>query len=401
MTRARTAVAVVGLAVLSAGCGRSAVSQGAPVTRASVAAAPLHLVERLTGSLAAPLQDPSSASLGGGRVLLLGGLTAADASADSIIVATASGARSLGRLPSARHDTAAVRIGRFVYLFGGGNATSQLDDIVRVDPTSGRSSLIGHLPAPSSDSAAAAVGGTAYVVGGYTGTQWLDTIVAWRPGSAAHVVAHLPSALRYAAVTAVDGKLVIAGGSLENGTASNAVLEYVPATGSVLHLGRLPAPTTHAAAATIGGVAYVIGGRGAIVDSATARVVSVDVAARRVRSAGTLRAARSDLAAVAVGRRILLAGGREAGGTVATLSVLVPAAPHPRVPAVLQGATTTPVQSVNVYAQAGRQASELSSRSRVPPKPACLLSSNVEATGFGTPRSSTGSARLEAIAARL
>ena len=64
----------------------------------------------------------------------------------------------------------------------------------------------------------------------------------------ARVVAHLPQTLRYAAVTAVGNRLVIAGGSLESGTASDAVLEYVPAAGRVSRLGKLPAPTTHAAA---------------------------------------------------------------------------------------------------------------------------------------------------------
>ena len=84
----------------------------------------------------AELQSTSNgaAALDGHRALLLGGLTAADASSDSLIVARASGARLLGRLPSARHDTSAVKIGRFVYLFGGGTATAQLGDIIQVDP---------------------------------------------------------------------------------------------------------------------------------------------------------------------------------------------------------------------------------------------------------------------------
>ena len=359
MTRTSGAVVAVCLLIAAAACGsqRTPTPAAAPLVGGTstasltAAAAAPRLAESVTGSLGSPLQDPSSAELGGGRVLLLGGLTAADTSSDAVIVATAGGARQLGRLPSARHDTSAVRIGRFVYLFGGGTATAQLGDIVQVDPATGSSSLVAHLPALSSDSSAAAIGGTAYIIGGYTGTAWLDTIVAWRPGSTPHVVAHLPSALRYAAVTAVDGGIVIAGGSLENGTASDAVLEYVPATHRVLRLGRLPEPTTHAAAATLGGVAYVIGGRGAIVDTPTSRIVSVDPATRVIRAAGALRVARSDLAAAGIGSRILLAGGHAAGGTVATLSELVPharstaAAVAPRAPAR--------AHVVNVYAHDG------------------------------------------------
>src|SRR5437763_1380695 len=83
-------------------------------------------------------------------------------------------------------------------------------------------------------------------------THRVDTIVAYRPGGSAHVVAHLPQTLRYAAVTAVGNTVVIAGGSLENGTASDRVLAYTPGRG-VRAIGRLPAPTTHAAAASLGG----------------------------------------------------------------------------------------------------------------------------------------------------
>jgi YVTN family beta-propeller protein len=313
---------------------------------------PTRLVEHLTGSLPAPLQDPSVAPLPGGRALLLGGLTASDQSTDEIVVTSVSKARVIGRLPSARHDTAAVALGRFAYVFGGGTASSQLDDIVRVDPASGAATVVAHLPAASSDSTAAALGGTAYVVGGFTGTRWLDTIVAWRPGTRAHVVAHLPATLRYAAVTAVGNRIVIAGGSLENGTASDAVLEYAPGASRVLRLGTLPAPTTHAAAVTLHGVAYVVGGRGAALGSQTARIVAVVVHPRRISPFGSLRSARSDLGAAPAGSRILLAGGAGSAGTQAALSELVPARPRATATAAPQRQTHALVAG-NVYAADG------------------------------------------------
>ena len=139
--------------------------------------------------------------------------------------------------------------------------------------------MVRRLPAPSSDQAAAAIGRTAYIVGGYTGSRWLQTIVAWRPGSAARVVARLPFTVRYAAVTTVGGRLVIAGGSLENGTASSAVLAYRPGR-KVIRIGRLPAPTTHAAAAALGRVAYVIGGAAPPSTQPTGRIVSDRSSAR-------------------------------------------------------------------------------------------------------------------------
>ena len=279
--------------------------------------------ERAGGQLPASAQDAAGASFGN-RAVLLGGLTAADTSSSAIIVADASAGRVVGQLPSARHDTAAVTIGRFVYLFGGGNGVSQLDEIVRVDPRSGQAQVVGRLPAASSDSSAAEIGGTAYIVGGYTGTSWLDTIVAWKPGSTAKVVARLPAPVRYAAVAAAKGQLVIAGGSLENGTASRAVFAYTPSRHRIRRLGNLPAATTHATAASLGSTVFVIGGRGASLGTPTSRIVSIDLVSNRIRSAGALIGPLSDLTAVRLGDRILVAGGSGPAGTVSTIGELVP-----------------------------------------------------------------------------
>jgi YVTN family beta-propeller protein len=234
-----------------------------------------------------------------------------------VSVISRNGERAPGRLPTAVHDAAAAKLGRSVYLFGGGDGARQHDEIVRV----GRG-VIGRLPAPSSDQAAAAIGGTAYIVGGFTGTHWLDTIVAWSPGRGARIVAHLPSPVRYAAVTAAGGKLIVAGGSLPDGVASSRVLEYSPSTGVLRRLGRLPGPTTHAAAAELGGLAYVIGGRGASLDTPTSRIEAIDPRTGRVRAAGHLRQPLSDASAISLGSRILVAGGRTADGTQSSVLAL-------------------------------------------------------------------------------
>jgi DNA-binding beta-propeller fold protein YncE len=326
----RASLLVLAVAI-SAGCSSTHGSAQHSTTSPpppKVAAKPrrsLRLTDVSTGALSAPLQDAAAASAGTDRLVLLGGLDSADTSTDGVRVVASSTDTMRGRLPGALHDAAAVRLGRSAYLFGGGNGVSQLDAILRVDPATGGVTAAGTLPAASSDSAAAPVGGTAYVVGGYTGTRWLDTIVAWRPGAPARVVGHLPTPLRYAAVAAVGGKVVIAGGSTPAGSASRAIYVFDPKTHDVTRFGTLPRPTTHAAAATLGDVTYVIGGRGAATGTPTARIVAVDAASHRVRAAGRLAQARSDLAAVALGGRIVVAGGRAADGTVSTLGELVPA----------------------------------------------------------------------------
>jgi YVTN family beta-propeller protein len=333
------------LALLVAGCGAAQTeatsTRHAVLTSTVVKQQPVTVQERPLGVLTSPVQNAASAPYRGGA-LLAGGLTAADTSTANVVLVAARG--TVSPLPRALHDTTAAALGGSVYLFGGGDGVRQLDAIVRIAP--GAPATVGRLPAPSSDQSGAVVGGAEYVVGGYTGTQWLDTIVRWRPGRAARVVGHLPGALRYAAVAAVAGRIVIAGGSTPAGTASDAVLSFDPATGRVTRIGRLPAPTTHAAAAALGTHVYVIGGRSATVDTPTSTIVAVDPIARKIVPAGTLSSARSDLAAVGVGGRILLAGGRGGLGTVAAISELVPA--H----VTVKAAATVPklLDPHNVYA---------------------------------------------------
>jgi YVTN family beta-propeller protein len=300
------------------------------------------------GTLGSAVQDAAAAPFGGGAVLL-GGLTAADTSRDDIVTVSRAGSRRVGHLPGVVHDAAAVTIGKLSYLFGGGNGPAQIDTIVRVDPRTGAAEAIGHLPSGSSDQTGTAIGGTAYIVGGYTGSRWLDTIVAWKPGGTARVVAHLPSAVRYAAVTAVGDRLVIAGGSLPSGSATDAVYEYVPAAHRIFRIGSLPAPTTHAAAATFGSIAYVVGGRGAVVGTPTDRIVGIDIAKRKVVVAGALRHPLSDLMAVGTARGILVAGGKSTAGTVASIVELQPRGAVRRTAAAVPGVPPL-LDKLNVYA---------------------------------------------------
>ena len=246
---------------------------------------------------------------------------------------------------------------RRLYVFGGGDGVRQLDHILRIDPRSGAVSTVGRLPAASSDASAASIGSTAYVVGGYTGTRWLDTIVAVRPGGSARAVAHLPVGLRYAAVAASGTSLVIAGGSLADGSASRAVYRFDTRSSRVQRIASLPTGTTHAAAASLRGTVFVIGGRGATAGSVTAAIVAIDPGSGRIASGGRLRTARSDLAAVTVGDQIVIAGGGTAHGVTAAVSALRPAAAQ-----TIAAPLATPSASTNVYA--ADRANRLTGRAR-------------------------------------
>ena len=296
-------------------------ARGQPPARpAARARGPFLVGSRAAGSLAAPIQDAAIATVGR-RLLLLGGLDSADTSTADVRRIVGGRARTIGRVPGVFHDGAALRIGSSVYEFGGGDGVRQLAQILRVDPTTGKAVRVGSLPAPSSDHAAAVIAGEAYIVGGYTGRSWLDSIVGWRPGRSARVIARLPTPLRYAAVTAAQGTVVIAGGSLPNGDASRAVYIFDPGKRELRRLGSLPAPTTHAGAATLGNRALVIGGRSAQSDTPTSRIVAIDPASGRIRVAGRLPYPVSDAAASNLGRTVVVAGGR-GRATVAGLTSL-------------------------------------------------------------------------------
>jgi len=180
----------------------------------------------------------------------------------------------------------------------------------------------GQLPRPQSDVAVTTIGATAYIVGGFDGSSPLDTIVAWRPGHAARDVARLPFAVRYAAVAAVGGRLIIAGGTGLDGV-SDAIWSYDPADGSVVQVGALPRAVTHASAVTLDGRIYLVGGRRTATGGQTAAIVEIDPATGLAADVGALPAARSDAAVAVAGGRILVAGGQASDGAPQSTIVAV------------------------------------------------------------------------------
>lgn len=275
-------------------------------------------------SLPAALQDPGVAALGDGRFVLMGGLDAADTSTSAVILGDRQAAHQAATLPNAQHDAQAAALGGRVYLFGGGQFNTY-DHILAFDPASGTVSQAGTLPRPASDVAVAGDGTTAYIVGGFDGTSSLDTILSYRPGAAPVVAGHLPVPLRYAAVAMSGGQLIIAGGSTPSGGASDAVWRFTPSTGRLVQIARLPQPLTHAGAAVLDGFVYLVGGRGANLDSQTTAIWAVNPRTGHIRAAGNLPQPLSDPGVIGLGPAILVAGGRTSAGTQSGVGELVPA----------------------------------------------------------------------------
>ncbi|MFL5848057.1 MAG: beta-propeller fold lactonase family protein [Solirubrobacteraceae bacterium] len=350
-----TAAAPLLAAAIWAGCGggaSSTTSHAPPPAPLPRHAADHRVAVHYAGRLPAPVQLPAVTATGDGGVDVIGGLNSADASVDSVLVVDHRHARPMGHLPTALHDGAAATLGRRAYFFGGGSAAGTSADIVELGR--GKAHTAGRLPRAASDVQAAVVGSTAYVVGGYDGSAPLDSIVAFAPGRPAHVVAHLPLPLRYAAVTSAGGAVIVAGGT-SGATATRGVLRFDPTSGRVRRIGSLPHPVTHAAAVPLGGRVYVIGGRGDNLSSQRSTILSVDPRTGRVAHAGRLPIALSDVGATAVPGAALVVGGRDSQGRVHAgiwrLTQTAARRPSGRDPA--SRAASPAASSSNVYAAAG------------------------------------------------
>jgi hypothetical protein len=242
-----------------------------------------------------------------------GGLSAQDASvADVVRVAPGPPAR-VGSLPVAAHDAGAASLDGRAYAFGGGTASGGLDAITRLDPD-GTATVVGHLPVAMSDTTAATIGPSIDVVGGYS-TVPLRSVLSFRPGRPVRQIATVPHPTRYAAAAGARGRLVVAGGT-DGTVARRDVLELDRGGHTVRLIGHLPRPTAHAAAAALGHTVYVLGGRGEAASDVRAQIYAIDSATGRVRPAGRLPIALSDLQAVARAGRIVVVGGRDAHGVV-------------------------------------------------------------------------------------
>jgi YVTN family beta-propeller protein len=280
-------------------------TQGSPAPSTAPEAAAL-AVRPTDYGLAAPIQR-SVAVWDGGVIYIAGGLDAADTTVGGVFSMDPTSGRltPLGSLARPVHDAAAAMIGGKLYVFAGGTGTGS-DTVQTFDPATGTGSVVGHLPVALSDLAAAQIGSVTYLVGGYDGAQPRSEIYVTRDGTTFSTVGHLPVGLRYPAVTQVGGRLVIAGGLASSGPV-NHVYTFDPSSGATTLTARLPAPVAHAAAFTLGGRIYVVGGRNAS-DAALAGASEIDPTTWHVEAEPPLGQPVAD-AAVAAGRRILLIGG--------------------------------------------------------------------------------------------
>jgi hypothetical protein len=318
-----TAVALIGLL---AGCGSSTRPPSTSPTTNTAAAVhrkashppgPL----RVTGSLAFPAaRSGIAASVFGGRIIVSGGLDNAGVSTDTVVAIDSSGRPStLPALPVPVHDAASAVLGGRLMLFGGG-PTEGSDRIVLISPGAPR--LLGTLPQPLSDLTATTIGSTAYVAGGWNGIDTNRDIYGVSSTGQVSRRASIPQGVRYPAVGALGGRLIIAGGETASGSPTADAWSFDAATGSVTRLPNLPAPTDHTSGIAVDGTFYVLGG---LRDGAfTSSILSWRPGEARWHAGGRLPIAVADGAAVRFAGGIALVDGRDSAGRRGTVTMLRP-----------------------------------------------------------------------------
>jgi hypothetical protein len=204
------------------------------------------------GQLPIPVHDAGGADLGGTPLILGGGNQAPVAAVEGL-------SASVGSLPTARADLAAVDLDGVLYVVGGGTS-ARLDTAVLSTTDGMHFTTVATLLLGVRYPAVAATGGSIVVVGGTDGVHDRAAIQAIDPSTGAvRRLADLPHGLSHAAALVLGGHLLVLGGR-SGGVAQRAIWDVDPVTGEAVQVGNLPHPVSDATAVVLGGVGYLMGG---------------------------------------------------------------------------------------------------------------------------------------------
>ena len=242
--------------------------------------------------MAGPLSREVVTAGSPGQLIVLGGLSASDTSTNGVYaVSTATGAvRRIGALPVAVHDAAVAVSGQRALVFGGGSSATV--GTVQSFPLAGGGAAtdVGSLPAPRSDAQAATIGATTYLVGGFDGSKPDASVVATTDGRTYKTIATLPVPVRYAAVTALGGRIYVFGGQAITGPHAGTPVSVIQAVDPARHtasiVGNLPEALAGAAAVTVDGELFVAGGESPAATKPTPGLGTTQLTGQPIANAG-------------------------------------------------------------------------------------------------------------------
>jgi N-acetylneuraminic acid mutarotase len=220
--------------------------------------------------------------------------------------------------PSSRSEVAAATLGASIYVLGGfDGAGESLRTVEIFDTGSGSWDEGPDLPVGLNHPMAAATSDSVYVFGGYLGFVSDATADVHRlDGDDWQAVTPMPESRAAAAAATVDGSVYIIGGMGGPGDESSSMVEemlvYDVASDSWMVEPGPPTPREHVTAAVVGGRIYVVGGRGH--EGNTAVAEAYDPASGEWESLDDMPTARSGLSVVAAcDRYVIVAGGEDIG----------------------------------------------------------------------------------------
>jgi hypothetical protein len=256
--------------------------------------------------------------VGNQTVILAGGLVAGDASTDEVLRLDLAAGRTtrLQSLAVPVHDVAGGLVGGVPAVVGGGNATEQ--DVVQ-ELTDSAWHVAGHLPTSRSDLSVVQQGSHAFVIGGYDGAGVPTTILSLGTGGSSTPAGHLVRGVRYAATARLGHTAYVFGGEVL-GAELGGVQAVDLRTGHTRVVARLPVPLGHAMAAAVGRRVLLVGGR-VTPDQQTAAMWWFDPATGRFTHAGVLPHPLSDAGVATFGHRIWLLGGEDPAVTDGVLTI--------------------------------------------------------------------------------
>jgi len=258
----------------------------------------------------------------GGKVLVVGGLTARQQTTASIEAFDPStgGVTEAGKLAAPVHDAAAAVIDGHAFVVGGGAASTT--NAVQEVRSNGAAARVGQLPQPRSDDSVAVSGNSLYVVGGYDGVHEVPGVLVTTDGKTFTQAGQLGETIRYGAAYAAKGSVWMFGGE-HRGVATADIQRVDTGTGHSSVVAKFPHPLAHETVAALGDEVLVIGGT----DGHTLQntVYAFNPSTNAVTVVGSLPESVSDMATVVVGDTAYVIGGNAltAEQTVAATTAIV------------------------------------------------------------------------------
>lgn len=271
-------VTAVVLRSSSKGGGASSVSSTtSPLPTLTSGVAPWTLHAPVDGEvvLAPPAAPGAGAAPPGTVVDVFGGSTTGNRPASGIFTldVTTGSLVHVANLTTVLADSAGAVVGGQSVIFGGDTPTPVATVQAFAGPASGSGSVrtpvptatvLGSLPEPRSGAGALTVGSTTYLLGGANGPTPDPSVLSTSDGRTFAVVATLPVPVSFPTLAAIGTKLFVFGGQALSGAGVGQPVATVQVVDLATHrarvVGRLPAPLTGAAAISLGGAVFIVGG---------------------------------------------------------------------------------------------------------------------------------------------